>query len=363
MDDDYLFLGHELRFSGEAEDLLFLGKELDFSGKARLGLLALGKEVQYSGEVGNGIIAGCKDIVIDAPAKGNSYIGCKALHLTSKGAIEGDLFAGCAELLVEGPIHGNLRAGTGKLVINNEINGNVTAYGGRIIIKEQGKINGDLIYSSSQKLTEEELSRVAGTVELREKEGCGDKEAWSDAGDAFKLLFGLGLFFSFVVVGCLLLFIPAFDVLDKQRSGRAFWKTGLWGLIPLLMYPAIVVICFVMVITIPLAVILILAALPLFFVACLMGTTMTGRTIATRFKWNVTKKQYHFLIGALAVGILSVLPLVNFLTFLFVSALGFGVFLSAILKKDLVELNGDDLNTNESIAQGDDHAKEANHEM
>jgi cytoskeletal protein CcmA (bactofilin family) len=331
--DDYLFLGKELHFSGEAEDLYFLGERLTFTGKTKLGIVALCEKLIVSGASGNGIIAAGGDIVVDGAITGTSFIGCKSLSISDIGSVSGDLFAGCGTIIIDGKLNGDLHAGAGKLVVNSVINGNVTMYGGRIIIGKQGRINGVLRYSTKEKLSEEDLSKVGSAIII-------DKNIkWHSFGKFTKttigLLIGLGFLLSYVIIASLLLFIPAFRKLDVKQPAGTFWRTGLWGLIPVLMYPAIIVLCFALVITIPLALVLILAIVPLFFVATIIGTTLLGKYLASTLKWKVEKRHSQFFIGVLPGVILSMIPFVNFLAFIFISALGWGVYLSFLFKKDL----------------------------
>jgi len=334
--EDYLFLGNELHFSGEAEDMLFLGKSLTLSGRTKLGLIALCKQLIFSGEAGNGIITGGMNIVVDGKIGGNNYVGCKSFHLTETGAVNGAIFAGCAKLLIDGRLYGDLYAGAGDIVINNEIQGNVTAYGGRITIGEKGKINGNLTYSTKEKMSDESLARVTGSVKLDEH-FKGDKE-WnfpSKMKNTVVFFICLAFFVSFIFVGSALLFIPAFRKLDTPQSPRTFWNTALWGIIPVLMFPALIVLCFAMVVTIPFAFVLMLAFIPLFYMTNLIGITLVGKYVVTKFKWKITKRHYQFLIGALASVILLSIPFINFLATLFISALGCGVFISFLFNKDL----------------------------
>lgn len=335
-DEDYLYMGKSLTFSGEAEDLIFMGKSLEFSGKTRLGILAGGKKLLLTGEAGNGIIAGCKDMVIEGNITGTNFIGCKKLLISESAQITGDLFAGCGNLTIDGKINGNLYIGAGKVTINNEINGDVRVYGGRIIISENGKIKGNLTYAAKEKLTESELARVSGEVLYDESKMGEDDNFPFKALAAFKIIFSLLLILSFVIVGVILLFLPVFKKIEIDRTPKTFWRTALWGLIPIFMYPAVIVLSIIMGITIPFAIILILAFLPLFFVAYIIGTTMAGQFIAKKFKWNVQKRHYHFLIGALVSAVLSIIPVIDFLTVVLLSSLGWGVFISFLFNKSLV---------------------------
>ncbi|MBN1756907.1 MAG: hypothetical protein JW863_01230 [Chitinispirillaceae bacterium] len=328
-EEDYLFAGNELNFSGEAQDMVFLGKTLTYKGKTRLGLVAIGKKILFSGETGNGITAAGVNIVVDGNVSGNNYIGCKNFQLTERGAIDGDLFLGCAKGTVDGSFNGNLHVGAGELQINSVINGDVTAYGGRIRIGKKGKINGNLIYGAKEKLSVEELARVSGTVTV-------DDHHEFKSGDMLPkkmrkwvaVLFSIGMFLSFAVIGSLLLFLPVFRKLDAPQQERTFWYTSLWGLIPLLMYPAVVILSFALVVTIPFAVVLLFAFVPLFFTAYLIGTTLAGKYIAMKLRWNAGRRHLQFLIGAVAGVLLAIIPFINFLSGIFLLALGWGTFIT-----------------------------------
>jgi hypothetical protein len=152
---------------------------------------------------------------------------------------------------------------------------------------------------------------------------------------SFGYIIALGLFISFVIVGSLLLFVPACRKLDAQQSEKTFWHTALWGLIPVLMYPAVIVLSFILIITIPFALVLMLAFVPLFFVACIIGTTLAGKYLAAKLKWHMQKRHYQFLIGALAGAVICLIPYINFLVMIFTSALGWGIYLSILFSKDL----------------------------
>ena len=326
-EDDYLFMGNELNFSGTTEDLVFLGKTLTFKGRTELGLMAVGKKVLYSGESGNGITAAGMNVVIDGTVKGNNYIGCKSFQLTDKAAVEGDLFVGCARGTIDGVLNGDLYAAAGELVINSPVNGNVTAYGGRIRIGAKGKINGNLTYAAKEKLTIEEAARVSGTVKRDEQHDFDMEKMFPKKAKKWvSALFAAGMALSFMIIGSLLLFLPVFRKLDAPQQERAFWYTSLRGLIPLLMYPAVLLLCFVLVVTIPFAVVLMFAFVPLFFTAWLIGTTLAGKYITTKLKWNVRRRHFQFLIGAGAGAILSLIPFVNFIAGVFLCALGWGMF-------------------------------------
>ena len=334
--EDYLFLGHELSFSGQAKNLVFLGKGLTCSGATRLGLIALCEKLIFSGTSGNGIIAAGMDVVIDGAITGTSYFGCKSFTVSDRAVVDGNIFVACAKMSIDGKLHGDLYIAGGEIIINNEIQGNVIAHGGRITMGNNGKITGPLTYSAKEKLSDTDAMKVMGGVKINEKaKGDKDWDSFVKFIKSIKFFFKFGMFVSCVAVGCLLLFLPAFRKLDSKQSEKTFWNTSLWGLIPLLMYPAVIVLSIVLIVTIPLAIALILAFFPLLYSTYTVGSTLIGKYLVTKFKWNVEKRHYQFLIGALAGAIISMVPFINFLAMIFTISLGWGIYLSFLFNKDL----------------------------
>ncbi len=337
-DNDYLFMGKSLEFSGASEDLIFLGESLNFTGKTSLGVVATGETLQLSGSVGNGIIAGAGNIFIDGNITGTSFLGAQKVVVGADAVINGDIFAGCGEIEINAPVEGNIYIGSGKVTINSEINGNVTAYCGRLIISESARINGDLTYSTEEKLTESELARVRGTVLYEDNKDIEDIYNFTNGiGGAIEWLFKVLFMISFIIAGILILFLPLFRRLERERSTQEFWKTALWGLIPIFMYPAIILLFVLMGVTIPLAVALLFAVFPLFLIANVIGAVLFGQFLSDRFNWSVTKRHYHFLIGAFFYLLLSIIPIVDFFAFLLLSSLGWGVYISVFFDKRLGE--------------------------
>lgn len=341
--EDYLYLGPELDFSGSAQDLIFLGKQLSFSGTAENSLIGIGAHIRFTGETGNDLIAAGGSVVIDGKVNGNSFTAGKSVQLTDSAVVNGTQFIACANGEINSPVNGDLYIAAGKMTINSVINGNVKMYGGRLIFGGNGRINGDFTYGLKEELTEEETSRISGTV-TRDEDFKFDMNAMfsEKSKKAMEIFFGIFMIISFVAIGCLLLFFPLFRTLDAPQTERAYWRTALWGLIPVLMYPAVILLSFALIVTIPLGITLLFSFVPLFFVAYLIGTTLTGKYLVLRFKWNIVKRHYHFLIGAVAVLVLSMIPFLNFLIFLFISSLGWGKLIFSLFGKD-VAVNGSEV--------------------
>jgi len=263
IEDDYIFFGRKLVFSGNTEDLIFMGRDLDFTGKTKLGIFAFGKEIMVNGKVGNGI-----------------------------------------------------KARTGRLMILGE-----------------GKVNGNLTYTSDKELSKEELAKVTGSVNFEKNETSKAGRFFKSSGFwKFSFLIKLFILVAFIASGLLFLFLPPTRVLENQRPNDKFWFTSLYGLIPLFMYPALIVISALLVITLPLTVVLLLAIIPIFFITKVLGVTMLGQYLSGLFKIKKENRFLFFLIGMVCLAIFTFIPFINFLFAIFIASLGFGLITSYIFK-------------------------------
>lgn len=333
-DDDYLFLGNELNFSGTTEDLIFLGKRLTFDGTAKLGLTAAGEHLIINGSTGNGVMAAAVNAVVNGPVRGNNYFAGKSINISEKSTIDGYLFMAGAKLTIDGTVNGNVFAAAGQIILNGTVNGDVKVYGGRITFGDKAHINGNLTYGYKEVIDESAKSKISGTITHDKKLSCEmDNSAFDKTMRSIGALFKIALFISIALLGLIILLLPSFRYLDTKQTSQQFWNTFVWGIIPLLMYPAIIILSFVMIFSIPLGVMLILGLLPLSFFTYVIGATLIGKQLVSLFKWNIMKRHYHFLIGVAALSILSIIPVLNFLCFLFVTACGLGIFVKFLFDK------------------------------
>ena len=189
---DYLFAGKQLEFTGTARDLIFFGETLDFSGDLAVGLFAFGKTVNVKGTSRNGIKSGAQYITIDGQIEGTNFIGAEQVIWGSGSQATGDTFIGARIVSFKGPVNGDIYVGAAEVSIENEITGNAQIRTGQLSISETGRINGNLVYYSDQKLSRKEASRVTGEIRY-----AADEEPFfsggPDSGDNMPIWFQIVL--------------------------------------------------------------------------------------------------------------------------------------------------------------------------
>lgn len=336
--EDLLFAGYGLDFNGTAQDVYFVGKQFNLRGTTSRGVVALGERLSLGGSAENGIIAAGMDIVIDGKVNSSSFLAGKTVHIAQGALIQGTLFGAGARLTIDAPLRGDFYAGAGEVVINDTISGNVFVRTGRLVIGEQGHIAGSLNYAAREPLSEQESGRIAGSITV--KDGLRfdrDRMFPGKLAGLIKAIIALALFACFVAVGSALLFLPVFDRVTNYGEQTRFWYNALWGLIPLLIYPGLILLSVILIITIPFAFVLLLAAMPLLFTSGLLGTMLLGQALCRRFGWKIQSRHGHFLLGALAALLLSIIPGINFLSTLLINAEGAGVLLSFLFKRNFAQ--------------------------
>lgn len=337
--DDYLFAGDILTFTGKADDLYFAGETLLFTGETSSSVVAFGNNIDINGNVGNNLIIAAKTVKINGTINGTVFIGAMDVIISKSAKINGDIFLGCSSANIDGRINGKLKVGAKNLTISNTVTGKVTAGVKNIKLIGNGKISGDLNLYSSKGLSIDEEKKVGGTIsynKIKDKH-FGTKMKPQKAFKGIKIFFKIAMFLSFLIGGLLVLLFPSMKTLENDRSVKGFWFTGLWGLIPFFIYPVAIGVLFILGLTAFLGIILAAAVLPILFITKLIGVTMLGQYLFGLFKWNKKKRHLFFLIGCTAYVILSIIPFINVLAFIFLSSLGWGFILEKLFDKKFVK--------------------------
>jgi len=335
--EDYLFAGEQLHFTGTAKDFFFGGKNLTFSGKTLSSLIAGGKQLDISGKVDNDLIAAGKEVRVSGRVEDQAFLAGAEVTIDKESVINGSLFVAGGKVTIKGTINGDVYVATGNLRVDGMVKGNVKCYAGAVQITENGRIIKDFTYTTERQLSQAEEERVNGSVyfSASESKGWGKKEKF--ASSTFRLVFGIITFMSLLVCGVLLLLLPVLR--DMNYAGRTAQIRNylLWGLLPFFIYPMAVIVSMIMVVTIPMGLLLIAAAIPLFVISQIIGITQFGQFLFTNFRWKKQNRFLYFLLGMALFFILGLIPVISCLRVVFFSCIGWGILLEGIFNTKLAK--------------------------
>jgi hypothetical protein len=339
--EPYLFAGKSITFSGKTDDFYGFAEKINFSGETKYTFFGIGKNVTVNGTVGHNVYSAGSDVDLKGNIGGTVFLAGENVTINKDTVINGSVFIASSNVKIYGKINGDLYIGAGRTSINNEINGNVKAgIGAKFELLENAKINGNLFYKNHNELSKAELTKVTGNVKFEKMEM--KQNDWTHKHFPGKnpfFIFGIILsvisIISLLIGGLLLLLFPSMKSFEEERTQKNFWFSSLWGLIPFFIYPAVWLTLVIFVVTIPISFILLLCALPIIFITHIAGITLSGQYLFKLFKINNTNRHLFFLFGLIFFMILSLIPWIKFLAFIFYSSLGWGFILEKLFMKKL----------------------------
>lgn len=332
VDDDYLFLGENLGFSGRTESLFFFGEDLSFSGTASGNLIAAAEIIDAEGSVADDTFLAARTITMSGAFGSTTFVAAETVALNAGATVTGALFAAGREVRISGTVEGDLYAGARELVIAGTVNGDVRAGARRISILEGARITGDLTYDAGAQLSPAELSRVGGSVSFDEMEKRDGKILEGFPFGVAKWIARIVVSLSALVFALLFYLFPGIRMAESRRDNRRFWKTVAWGLLPFFGYPVLIGAAFlagiVFGITVPIAIALAAAVGPLAFILSALAMPQLGSYVARLFKMELHQQDSVYrklLLGFPFVLVLGAIPFLNGLFFLLYISLGWGI--------------------------------------
>lgn len=332
---DLLFLGQYFDFGGTAKDMFFIGQKLNFFGALDLGLYAAGQILNVDGTAKNGLKLAAQIINIRSSVTGTNFLAAQEINCEPSSQIDGDTFITGARASLKGPIRGDLFIAAGEVQIENEVFGNVQIRAGQIQFSKNAVIHGDLSYFADQKLKPEDLEKVKGKIQfVQSNNEFLKKHPKKDHKLLPVWLLGY-LKIALALIGFIVLLLPVTRTLTQKRESSGILTLFLWGLIPILIYPTLIILLTILVITFPLAVALVLAVFPLILILRTISLTIIGGVLATRLKLKTTNRFIFYLIAIIPYSILSLIPFLGFVLLFIVVSIGWGVALSWLVGKPL----------------------------
>lgn len=326
-ESDYFWGGYKIDFSGSADDLYLMGRNIEFRGESEGALTAFGDTIAIDGLVKGNLHTAGSDVRITGHLGHTSFAAGQDITIAEDAVVDGTFISGSNTLQILGRLNDGLLAGAGEIIIDAPVKGDVNVRTGKLIITERGSIDGNLVYGSNTKISASEESRVTGTVTFEEKKDIDEKKI-----SRFCIIVSVLFFLGLGVTGILFLLFPGIRYLvGRDRTEASYGKAVLWGLIPLFIYPVAIVFAIPL---FPLAIALLLAAFPFWLVTTILGLTLSGQLIFKLFKWENNSRMLQFLLAFAAFLLLMLVPFLDFLIGLALSALGAGLLLERLFKTE-----------------------------
>jgi hypothetical protein len=293
-----------------------------------------GNQVIINDPVNDDIFASGGMIEVNAPVQSIVAAGGK---ITINAPVKGDVVAAGGTVTINADVGGKVVAVGGSIDLAGNISTNAVLQGGTVNIRKSVTIGKDATVSAgsvrnagtvmgtlSVQSQSVENTGSAGTFEVKPEQSQGKSPLWLFSLAA--ILLTLGWF----IIGLLLIRIMPVRFLQVEseiRTGTVVkCVVGLAAIIIAIIAFVLLAITFVL---LPLALVLGGMVLISILLANLFVASSLGRIIFGYLKWSGKEWQLYTL-GFLALCILSIIPVINILTFVISFSLGFGAILYAV---------------------------------
>ena len=129
-------------------DVLVFGASLSVSGTVAGDVHAMGFDVDVEASVGGDIVASGASVQVSGPAGGDLTASGATLRTGPDARIGGNARLAAASVTVNGPVDGSLTAAGAEITLNAPVAGDVVLTAGDISFGPEGRIDGNLHYTS-----------------------------------------------------------------------------------------------------------------------------------------------------------------------------------------------------------------------
>ena len=315
INDDAYMAGGMVRVEENINgDLVAAGGSLTLNGDVSEDLTLASGDITVNGAVGGDARLAGGNIKINSVIGDDLLVGSGNLELGKNSVIGGDFIFGSGNVLMNGIINGDIKGAGGSIYINGEINGDVNlSEVEQVKFGPEGKITGNLSYSSEKQLEIEE-GVVGGEISYKGRSTISSDDAeWISksffAGFSIFKLFSMLLFGLFLVWLFHRYSINAFDHTLKSPLRNL----GM-GLLFVILMPIVALIFLISIIGIPItAVIVMIFAISLIIAKVFAALLIGWKIIPMKSKSSFGRMYGGYALGTFIYVALGLIPFAGWL--------------------------------------------------
>lgn len=337
-DDIYMAGGNVTIDAPVHGDCVLAGGTINVNDSVTSDLIIGGGDINVTAYVGDDIRIAGGTIRIDSEVMDDLIVFGGEIKVSPNAVIHGNVVSYGGELEIDGTVLGALKASGGEIEVDGSVHGPATLSAGSLQIRDGAKFFSDVAYWSE-----------AGEVDFGNSVQNGEARfdtslSWegNDYADA-GTLFGLSLLFMFLfVLGGFLIVLVLELAFGKWFSEAAKEVVSSWsrslgiGVIYVIGVPILVLLCFMIVIGIPIG----LFAMVLYLFSMIFGNFVAGLVITHLWKarngkdWGVVLTALIALVMAIVLQLLTSIPFLGFVISFGVLCMTYGAIILGIMARN-----------------------------
>lgn len=333
---DYFAAGDTVRVLGTINgDAYIAGGAVFIDGAINGDLLVAGGTIQINGTVKNDVRALGGTVNFGNTVGGSVTVGAGTTLFSPQAKIGGSLLAGAGTLDLYSPVGRGITAGAGTFTLNNTVGGDMMVAVEKMLLQAKTKIAGDVTYWSEKEAVIADNVALSGDLVYHRVEKNESKPSMTAEGKKGFMAAVAGIGFMLISIGFIILFItgllimwllPSFTDKTVSYMHKNPWGAFGMGIVAAIFLPILSVTAMVTVVGIPLGIFL----GALFALLCLVGhiyaAIFIGKGIFGGMKTDV-HRAWKLLVGLSILGILSLIPVLGWLTRMVFVLIGTGAIL------------------------------------
>lgn len=289
-------------------DLVLAGSSLEINGNTGDDFIGAGGQIVINGDISGNIIAAGGSIRVNGDVGGDVAAVGGQIILSRGSVVEGDILLGGGEVTLDGTVNGN---------------GDVSA--GTLRTGDDFELKGDLRLQAENYPSDLD-NKVGGNLNITQVNAT--EEQYAGAAEGFILSFIIGLLAALALGLVLIYLFPSFVSGAAELVKDSPLKTGLLGLLALILLPILSVILLITVFGWSLSILIFLFLGLAVLIATVPVKLLAGKIIYNKVLKKNAGEMVYYLVGAVVFAILYEIPIVGWLIGFIALIIGLGAIIA-----------------------------------
>jgi cytoskeletal protein CcmA (bactofilin family) len=322
---DLYFMSESVEIAGKQQgDLSVFARELTLPGTVTGDINAWVQSADLGGTMGDAVRVFCQDLKVTGRIDGDLIAMCATVLVDRDAHITGDLEAKGANVEIRGTVDGDVDATGGEVTFSGKAGGNAKLKADVIEIDPGARIDGSLEYASRDRIDIDTHKVVKGEVTYSPEKPRPAVSRWGVAKWFFMmattLLAGLGM---------LALFRQSAPKIVGIVRADGLKSAGI-GFITAIVVPVAAALSCILIITIPAALLVLLAYLLLIYLSQVPVALVIGEVILRRIGQAVPSPFLALVVGVPALYVVFAIPILGKIALFATLFTGFGAIVIGI---------------------------------
>ncbi len=307
--DLYLYSG-TVRIAGvQHGDVTAFTESLTVTGSVTGDMYVMAHKITIDGRVGDSARFFGGGVKVNGTIEGDLIVFGRDVTLAPKAKVTGDVSVFAGHVVIDGTVDGSLKATGGSVAVGGTIAKDARIKSDEVEIGPNARIGGDLSYTSRNRLDLEGKGIVAGDIDYMEKKEKVERGIRSTVGKCVKWIWftAAGLVVGLVALAIFRRLAPA---ILGALSGDTLRSAG-FGFMAVIVVPVVAVISCILIVTIPLAVLVLLLYCVALYLAKVPVGVWLGQRILKALGRTDPSPYWSLTTGLLALYIVFPIPILG----------------------------------------------------